>query len=224
MYADRYTGERRFSPGGIAAALGINAAVVGALMVAAPFVKTLAPADPPLTTYRVPIEPPPPLDPVPQPRMQAAPRARIDAPLPPIPMPRASDWQVPAATDFTVPAADLGTVTGGTGTGASATPEVKAAPVIVAPGIDPRYAADFQPAYPPSEQRAGASGKVTVRVLVGTDGRVKQVERVSATSDAFWRATERQALSRWRFRPGTRDGVAEAAWRTMTVTFVLTDG
>ena len=95
------------------------------------------------------------------------------------------------------------------------------APVIVAPGIDPRYAGDFQPLYPAGEQRMGRSGEVTVRVLIGTDGRVKQVEPVSATSDAFLRATTDQAKRRWRFAPGTRDGVAQEAWRVMTVTFVL---
>ncbi len=62
-----------------------------------------------------------------------------------------------------------------------------------------------------------------MRVLVGADGRVRQVERVSATSDAFFMATESQALRRWRFKPGTRDGVAQEAWRVMTVTFRLED-
>ena len=95
--------------------------------------------------------------------------------------------------------------------------------MIVGPSVDPRYADAFQPDYPASEQRMGNDGKVTVRVLIGTDGRVKQIERVSATSDAFFRATETQALRRWRFRPGTRDGVPQEAWRTMTVTFVLND-
>jgi protein TonB len=69
----------------------------------------------------------------------------------------------------------------------------------------------------------GNPGKVTVRVLIGTDGRVKQVEPVTATSDAFFRATRDQALRRWRFRPGTRDGVPQEAWRTMSVTFVMAD-
>lgn len=59
-------------------------------------------------------------------------------------------------------------------------------------------------------------------MLIGTDGRVKQVERVSAASEAFWQATERQALSRWRFRPALRDGVAVESWRTMTVRFEMT--
>lgn len=58
-------------------------------------------------------------------------------------------------------------------------------------------------------------------MLVGADGRVKAVERVSATSDAFFTATRRQALSQWRFRPATRDGAAIESWYRMSVTFVL---
>ena len=93
--------------------------------------------------------------------------------------------------------------------------------MLVQPGIDPRYAGLFQPPYPPAEERAGTTGRVVVRVLIAVDGRVKQVERVLASSDAFYRVTEQRALSKWRFTPGTRDGVPVEAWRTMTVTFVL---
>ena len=66
--------------------------------------------------------------------------------------------------------------------------------------------ADFQPVYPAAERRAGREGRVTVRVLVGVDGRVKQVERVGATSDAFWQATEARAMSEMAVQPGD-------AWR-----------
>ena len=88
-------------------------------------------------------------------------------------------------------------------------------------GIDDHYANAFQPPYPAAEQRAGQEGVVTVRVLIGVDGRVRQVEQVAAASDAFWRVTERQALGRWRFRPATRDGVPVEQWKTMTVRFRL---
>ncbi len=219
MYADRYTGGRRFNPGGLAAAIGINAAVVGALMVAAPLVAPRTPPDTPLTTYPVPIDPVPPL-PEPAPRIQARAQPRVDAPVPPMPVPSTTDWQVTPLPP--VPADQFDGVAGGAGTGSVDMPTpAPVLPVIVAPGIDPRFAGDFQPVYPPSEQRMGNTGRVTVRVLIGIDGRVKQVERVSATSDAFFRATETQALRRWRFRPGTRDGVAQEVWRVMSVTFVM---
>jgi protein TonB len=93
------------------------------------------------------------------------------------------------------------------------------APVRIAARIDPR--STLQPAYPPSEQRAGNEGSVTVRLLVGADGRVKKVTRISAASDAFFRATERQALTYWRFRPATLDGRPVESQTVMTVHFRL---
>jgi protein TonB len=179
--------------------------------------------DEPLTTYPVPITPPPPPEPLPRHEARQPVQRPVDAPLPPIPLPRTSDWQVPTLPDPGPPLDTLGS-TGGSGGGMTETARpLPMPPVIVGPTIDPRYADDFQPAYPPSEQRAGSDGRVVVRVLIGTDGRVKEVQRVEATSDAFYRVTEAQALKRWRFRPGTRDGVAQETWRTMSVTFVLAD-
>lgn len=82
---------------------------------------------------------------------------------------------------------------------------------------------DLQPPYPASEERAQREGVVRVRVTIGPDGRVIAVERLSATSDAFWQATQRQALSRWRFRPATLDGRPVEGSQVMTVQFRLED-
>ena len=49
-----------------------------------------------------------------------------------------------------------------------------------------------------------------LRILVGTDGRVRQVQILNATDPDFARATEKQALKAWRFKPATRDGVGLA--------------
>lgn len=226
MHADRFTGPSRFdaggfSPGGLAAALGINAAVVAALMVAAPHIGIVDPPEGPIAIYAVPPDQPPPL-PKPDLPRHAARVATPDAPI------RLVDSKAPidAPTVFDpLPfpgIGDPGGTAAGTGTAPAADPPAPP-PVIVGPSVDPRYADDLQPSYPASEQRLGRDGRVTVRVLVGTDGRVRQVERVSATSDAFFAATEAQALRRWRFRPGTRDGAPQEAWRTMTVTFRLED-
>jgi protein TonB len=58
-----------------------------------------------------------------------------------------------------------------------------------------------------------------VRVTIGADGRVKAVQMVSATSDAFWRATQQHALARWRFRPATLDGRPVESTKLMNVYF-----
>ena len=94
-------------------------------------------------------------------------------------------------------------------------------PVRTEARIDPR--AELQPPYPPGEERAQNEGSVTVRILIGADGRVKEVEKVRATSEAFYRATEQHALRRWRFRPATVDGKPVESRTSMTVRFQLND-
>jgi protein TonB len=103
------------------------------------------------------------------------------------------------------------------------TPVVVTKPVIVDAFVESRYQGLLQPPYPPEEQRAGNSGRVVLRVLVGTDGRVKQVEKVLAASDAFFAAAQRQALGKWRFKPATKDGVPIEQWKTMSLRFVLNE-
>lgn len=99
-----------------------------------------------------------------------------------------------------------------------------APPKLVLAQLDSRYAGSFQPDYPAREQRAEIEGVVKVRVLIGTDGRVKAVELVSGDNPAFFEATKRRALSKWRFKPATRGGTAEESWKEMTVRFEIRNG
>ena len=96
-------------------------------------------------------------------------------------------------------------------------------PILKGARPDPRYAATLQPEYPPSMIRAEIEGAVSVRVLVGIDGRVKDVQVTSSADEAFSEATKRQALRKWRFLPATRDGEPFEAWRDMTVRFTMPD-
>ena len=93
--------------------------------------------------------------------------------------------------------------------------------MIVGASYDPRFANALQPPYPASEIRGGNSGRVVIRVLIGADGRVKQVERIAAASDAFFAAAEKQALTKWRFKPATSDGTPIEQWKTMSLRFEL---
>jgi protein TonB len=120
---------------------------------------------------------------------------------------------------------------GSTGTDAGGDDEVGSAlgnipkiptPIFKAALRDPRFAKDFQPDYPVGKLRLEIEGSVTVRILVGTDGRVRQVQILSATDPDFARATEKQALKAWRFKPATRDGVPVEDWQTLTVRFDIT--
>jgi protein TonB len=69
----------------------------------------------------------------------------------------------------------------------------------------------------------GTEGIVTLRVLIGPDGRVKSAEKVRATNDIFYQATLRHALRNWRFRPATLDGRPIESSKVMSLHFELND-
>lgn len=224
MPATGYVASRS-GPGSFVIAIGINAALIGALFYAGRVIE-FTPKKPPIETWDVKLDPPPPKVEPPKEKVadaRPAPPDRIDT----------TDLAITTPLEKTVTYPDAppvpfngGTTSGegtGSGTGVTIDPPKPPAPVIVQPGIDMRYMAEFQPAYPPEERRAGRDGRVVVRALVGVDGRVKQLERVSATTDAFWRATLDRALKRWRFTPGTRDGIPVESWRVMTLSFRMED-
>ena len=218
MYADRY-GSKKLNPGSLALSVGIVGGLVAAAMMSNTVVTALTGEKPPLTIYPVPPEtPPPPPDPQPRRQPKAPIERQVLPQLPQVPdLPRAPFVPPPDPG----PPVGLG---GDGGTGIVIDPPKPPPPVLRGADVDGRYARDFQPTYPVEERRAGREGVVTLRVLIGVDGRVREVERVAAASDAFWRVTERQALGRWRFRPATRDGVPYDSWKQMTVRFTLEDG
>lgn len=201
------------------AALALNAALVAGLIFSAP---NILPKPQPvvLTGTNIPIEQPRPEPPKPQPRTEKRDVARAPLPTAPDPIvptlsenPIETTTLIPPTQPPQFPIADTGPI---------AQPEPpKALPPLVGAEQDPRYLQDFQPAYPSSELRAQRDGQVRIRILIGVDGRVKAVEQVSATSPAFFEATKRQALGKWRFKPATRGGVPEESWKMMNVRFEL---
>jgi protein TonB len=211
-----YQGNRH-SPAAIAGAIALHVAVAGAVL--------LIPAEiirerfiPPFIIKNIPLDKPPPADkPKPQPDAKQT-DIHVTTPKPIVPIPADPDpW---TDSDPPIPSAPIG------GTGPIADPipaDPPRNPVIVGLRIDPEHQRDFQPDYPPRMQREQMEGVVTVRVRIGTDGRVLTVERIQATNDAFWEATQQQALRRWRFLPETRDGVAVVSEKVMTVRFRLQD-
>lgn len=111
----------------------------------------------------------------------------------------------------------------GAGTGSTVTvePAPPPKPPLVLAELDKRFLGVFQPDYPMREQHGEIEGIARVRVLIGTDGRVKQVELVSSDSPGFFEQTKRRALAKWRFKPATRGGVPEESWKVMTVRFEI---
>jgi protein TonB len=217
MYAERTT--TKLSPTGLAAAVGINGALIAALIFSAP--EVFAPPETTIEGYPVPIEQPPP---PPEPKVERRVEDKVTLqPTPPLHIPD-TKVDVPTVTDTLLtgttdiaPQPPLDSPPADSGAGAVDPP--KPAPVIV--GAQPDARADFQPPYPAELRRTETEGRITVRVLVGVDGRVKAVEQQGGGESAFFEATRRHALARWRFRPATRDGVPFETWRTMSVRFVL---
>jgi len=217
MYADRR--HTKFDPASMGLALALNGTIViGLIAFAAPhFVHV---PDTILKTWNVPLEPPPP--PLPDKPITKIEHVVKTTPTvePTVPDP-VVHFTTPTGPVFQpTPPVEPGTIGG---LGGPAVEPIKLPPVVIGPVRDPRYAANFQPEYPAIERRLGHEGRVVVRVLVGTDGRVKQVQKVSAASDDFFEVTERRALDKWRFKPGTRDGVPIEAWQTVSLSFVLND-
>lgn len=219
MYAEHRYMPRQSRGVSFGAAFAINGAIIaGMLFYLAPNVISTGPAEPikliDLTEPPV----PPPLE---QPKDMPKVDLERTTPLPTIPKPIVVTRTGPIidGTDKIYPPqppqppAPMGEPT--------ITEPPAPLPPLMAAAQDPRFIKDFQPAYPASELRAQRDGAVRIRVLIGIDGRVKAAESVSATSDAFFEATRRQALSKWRFKPATRGGVPQESWKTMNVRFEI---
>ncbi|WP_213979613.1 energy transducer TonB [Sphingomonas sp. dw_22] len=201
------------------AALVLNAALIAGLIFSAP---DFLPKPPPtvLTGTNIPIEKPQPEPPKPQPKVDQRDVARAPLPTAPDPIIPTRSENPTETTPIIYP--PLPPQLPASDTGPVAQPEPpKALPPLVGAAQDPRYLRDFQPEYPSSELRAQRDGQVSVRILIGIDGRVKAVEQIRATSTAFFEATKRQALGKWRFKPATRGGVPEESWKVMNVRFEL---
>lgn len=87
---------------------------------------------------------------------------------------------------------------------------------------DSRYARDFQPNYPSALLVREIEGSATIRVLVGTDGRVREAIVVSATHPDFGKSAVHQALKYWRFKPATRGDQTVEDWVTIPISFKIT--
>jgi protein TonB len=78
-----------------------------------------------------------------------------------------------------------------------------------------------KPDYPSASRRMEEEGTVSLRFLVGVDGKVLQSE--IEKSSGFKRLDEaaRASLSKCRFQPATVDGRPEQAWASMKYTWRL---
>lgn len=207
--------QKTNSPKSLALVIALHGGLIAAVMM----IKSPVFTEPfgPTLVRLIPIEPEPPVEPPPPQQYQTQqPRSHID-PVPQVVPTDTNTGVVIASNDHTNVISEV------IGTGDRVLPPPPPPPFRRAADWDPRYASALQPPYPATEERAQRDGVVRVRVTIGPDGRVTAVERLSATSDAFWRVTEQQALRRWRFRPATLDGRPVEDSKVVTLNFRIAD-
>lgn len=86
------------------------------------------------------------------------------------------------------------------------------------------YGRNPPPPYPSIARRRAQQGTVTLRVLIGAEGEVKQVEVVQSSGvDSLDDSACETVRTRWRFVPARRDGIAVESWVVVPIRFTLTD-
>ena len=174
------------------------------------------------------VDPPPaPLPPPPQPKplppVAPAPPPPVAPPIaaPPAAVPPVEVAVVPSAA----PTQAITAVANSAPQPAPAVTAAPAAPVRAAPPTrTPASVSAAQcekPDYPSASRRMEEEGTVSLRFLVGVDGKVIQSE--IEKSSGFKRLDEaaRAGLSKCRFQPATVDGRPEQAWASMKYTWRL---
>ena len=179
-----------------------------------PPVPKVEPTPPPKPT------PPPPVAPAPTPTPTPPPVA-APSPAPPAQVPPVEVAVMPS----TAPTQAITAVANSAPQPTPASPAQPAAPARAAPPVrTPASVSAAQcekPDYPSASRRMEEEGTVSLRFLVGVDGKVIQSE--IEKSSGFKRLDEaaRAGLSKCRFQPATVDGRPEQAWASMKYTWRL---
>jgi periplasmic protein TonB len=202
---------------GMTAAILVNGSIIIAVALSPLVVEPRKPG--PITIgHNIPSDPPPPKV-EPRDSQKAKPVTPIFVPKPVI----GTIKPVPAPFDISDEPQDISSALDGMG-GDDVTETIR--DIVKLPDApfraamrDPLHARHFQPEYPLIMLKREIEGTVTIRVLIGTDGRVRQAQILSASEPEFARATERQALKAWRFKPAMRGTDRVEDWQTLTVRF-----
>jgi protein TonB len=225
LHADAAPPRVRYS--GIALVVALHAAALAAWWLHAPARDAVSMATPILV--RLIAAPPSP----PSPRHSEPPkphRARVTPPLPtiePLTTPPI-EFIAPIAAPRIV--AHVETLAANESTTAQRE-DTSAHPSAVAPAapaqapVEPSFSAEYlrnpAPAYPAASRRNGEQGTVLLRVQVDADGDPMQIEIQRSSGFDRLDQAARGAVRRWKFVPGTRDGMAITAWVVIPLTFSL---
>jgi protein TonB len=164
------------------------------------------------------VEPPPPAPKPPEP-VKREPQP-VKKALPPAPQPVAIATPAPLA-----PNAPTGVVEPqppAPPIAAPVAPAPPAPPRIEMPSSDADYLNNPPPPYPPMSKRLGEEGRVLVRVNISAEGTI-QGEPTLAQSSGYERLDRAalDAVRKWRFVPGKRNGVPTAMTYNVPVNFKL---
>ena len=148
-----------------------------------------------------------------------------DIPPPPPPPPPPKNLPPPPPPSY-VPPVDLPVSAQPSANAIAAVSNKPPAPVVVAAapvrtGAVVNSANCEKPEYPSASRRLEEEGTVSLRFLVGVDGKVIQAE--VDKSSGFRRLDEaaRAGLAKCQFKPATVDGKPEQAWASMKYTWRL---
>lgn len=133
------------------------------------------------------------------------PQITITAPIP-TPLPA----QPAAPVNSIAPPADSPAPAGSSDGGASDAP-----PSALAYGTQTKIP------YPVVALHNRVEGKVMLRVLVGTDGSVEQIEIEHSSGSRDLDRAAREAVMKWKFKPGLRGGAAYSTWARVPISFTL---
>ncbi|MEN9539409.1 MAG: hypothetical protein RLZZ126_1644 [Pseudomonadota bacterium] len=168
-------------------------------------------------------EPPP----TPTPSRQQTLKRQGQPPVPPAPvaapdpMPAPPNAVTGPATPQPSPAPVAAAVAAAALPTAAAAPALPTPARIELPSSDADYLQNPKPVYPRLSKTLGEQGQVLLRVLVGIDGRPQQIHLRQSSGHERLDQAATQAVAQWRFVPGKRNGVPEAMWYVVPVSFEL---
>ncbi len=167
---------------------------------------------------------PPQVKPAPPPMRPAVAPKRVPRPAPaPLAIaqaPSVADAPVVAAQEQ-VPAEVAAPVAPPAPPAPAAPPAPPAPPRMQLPSSNAAYLQNPAPAYPSISKRMGEQGKVLLRVYIAADGTPQKIEVNQSSGFERLDRQAQDAVMRWRFVPGTRNGVPEPMWYLVPINFVL---
>ena len=141
-----------------------------------------------------------------------------DAPPPPLPQPAIAEAPVPPVAPPAPPAAARPA-----DAPSPPAPPAPARPAAAPPPPPPAAPAMPPPRYPADAVAAGQGGRVVLKLLVDTGGRVKDVVVEQSEPAGVFDAATVEAARKWRLQPALQDGRPVEGWVRVPVDFEAPD-